>query len=475
MMKDWIPRTVCPLLYASSAMLVAGVAQAEIINVSPGYGTLPDAVEAAAPGDTLLLTDGSYEWDASNFVIDKSLTIRALDASTNPTVVFPTVHPYDVAFIYVDEYGTNVTFQGIHFTAAGTRSRVQTRGADSIQVLECTSSNVDWEIGAGTVTDPALGSVSRATVDAYFIGNSFSGGNWTSWGSTLLLSVSRQLVFAGNTVEWRTALPTWSVEDDGRGHILGNHIVAGSASTNLSLSGRFDVIGNTLQPFIGGGTTTSVGGWYPTILTVTGPTQIRNNLFNLPLPREPGVSGLPISYTAIDVQSAEQQVRIHNNVIDFGGLAYGPDGTRAAIELGTAAIVSGNVIVGGDLAAIHGANEDILQQAEISYNLCFDNGVDCGTADGNLEDDPLLDNADYRLGEGSPAVNAGPPALRFSDHDLSRNDLGIHGGPHPIDQFGVQLALPRVEPFLYPLFNATDDLTADNTLPIEILTVARLR
>ena len=51
-----------------------------MINVSPGRGTLQDALNDASAGDELVLANGTYTGSGSNVLeIDKDITIRALN------------------------------------------------------------------------------------------------------------------------------------------------------------------------------------------------------------------------------------------------------------------------------------------------------------------------------------------------------------------------------------------------------------
>lgn len=65
-------------LFGLSLLLLAAAgpnpsAQAAEIAVFPGYGTLPEAIANASPGDTLLLENADYRGD---IIINKSLTLR---------------------------------------------------------------------------------------------------------------------------------------------------------------------------------------------------------------------------------------------------------------------------------------------------------------------------------------------------------------------------------------------------------------
>ncbi|MEQ8547468.1 MAG: hypothetical protein RIC03_06140 [Cyclobacteriaceae bacterium] len=76
------------------------------------------------------------------------------------------------------------------------------------------------------------------------------------------------------------------------------------------------------------------------------------------------------------------------------------------------------------------------------YEKYFNNlysGAGHTTQYGNLfNTDPLFtdpENGDYTLQSGSPAIDAGDPAFFYQDLDLTRNDMGIYGGPYSFDQY----------------------------------------
>jgi hypothetical protein len=57
------------------------------------------------------------------------------------------------------------------------------------------------------------------------------------------------------------------------------------------------------------------------------------------------------------------------------------------------------------------------------------------TAHGNIREDPLfvdISESDYLLLPGSPCIDAGDSLEVYNDLDGSRNDMGIYGGPDPI-------------------------------------------
>jgi hypothetical protein len=78
----------------------------------------------------------------------------------------------------------------------------------------------------------------------------------------------------------------------------------------------------------------------------------------------------------------------------------------------------------GDPANVAITHNDVWRNVAGDYR---DMG-DLTGVDGNVSFDPLFaDSLDFRLRQGSPAVDAGNPL--FTDPDGGPSDLGITGGP----------------------------------------------
>ncbi|MBS3126369.1 T9SS type A sorting domain-containing protein [Candidatus Woesearchaeota archaeon] len=96
----------------------------------------------------------------------------------------------------------------------------------------------------------------------------------------------------------------------------------------------------------------------------------------------------------------------------------------------------------------------------IDYNLFFGNSIDVNGASlgtGNVFADPKLVNAaggDFRLQQGSPAINAGDPNVK--DKDGSRSDMGAYGGSAAIGDGGTSSPPPSEPPPSQPPPTTTD-------------------
>ncbi|MDY6834576.1 MAG: NosD domain-containing protein [Chloroflexota bacterium] len=159
-------------------------------------------------------------------------------------------------------------------------------------------------------------------------------------------------------------------------------------------------------------------------------------------------------WTTSGVLCSAGPLMIHNNVIteNYVGICVGQGGTPTIIN---------NTIVSNTASGItHGCpptSQTILnniivsngtgiwyycdpESGEISYNDVWENNTNYFDNDkpgsftpqpgtGEISEDPLFEDDDYHLSEGSPCIDAGHPGPEFSDPDGTRNDMGAYGGP----------------------------------------------
>jgi len=55
---------------------------------------------------------------------------------------------------------------------------------------------------------------------------------------------------------------------------------------------------------------------------------------------------------------------------------------------------------------------------------------------GEISQNPLFADSDYRLAEGSPCIDTGHPGTQYNDPDGTRNDMGAYGGPEAAGRGG---------------------------------------
>jgi hypothetical protein len=445
------------LCFALAAVLAASVANAAIITVNPGNGTLQAAIDSASSGDVLELVDGVYSNSNTSYevVSGKHLTLRARVGT-------------------VPQIAASIRLQSAHRLL--------------LQGLSFESSYNVTDFNGGNSTLILLQNTFRKDIRCYgvkciVIGNRFDAATTEGVESIIGGSSTTDVIFAGNEMLQRTypysGQSRFFVFNAATVHILGNHFNMDSGgwySTYPVLVGRgfATILGNRFTTSVDtGGINSNIRS--PSILRIENAAAlIRNNVFTLE--SADSVSGYPISsLRAIDLTAVGGDVRIHNNVIDFRNVNLGAQVNTAEGAIAIRRHVesaSGNVFRGLQHAAV---NVDAGIQATIADNLCYQIAGTCpGT--GAITANPLFVNAtanDYHLQAGSPAIDAGPQSPLLLDIDGTRNDIGVYGGPFDLDQFDVQRGIGSTQPYVYPLFDANRSIDGNGNLQIRLIGVAR--
>lgn len=147
------------------------------------------------------------------------------------------------------------------------------------------------------------------------------------------------------------------------------------------------------------------------------------------------------------VEIDDSNVTFNNNVVAFGD----SDGIR--LNFGADGVYENNIFYENGFAGEGSgfADTDDVTDAEIRYNICFNNsasdfylnGVDLTAQEANnlSPADPISNNfsanplffdptgGDFFLQGGSPAIQAGDPNPSFNNPNGTRNDIGAFGGP----------------------------------------------
>lgn len=404
--------------------LFSGLAQAAEVQVLPGNGTLAAAVLAAADGDTLVLSDGTYVGNG-DLVIDKSLTIRAINSAVDSLVTGGT--------FTIDAADSQVILQGVDFGVA-----VNVLAAADVKVLEGSFYNgVDLNVTAYATTEgdgtlmvignffsPGSLITTIYAYDAYIAGNIFEKGHIDS-------RVSAWIV--GNLIRGTQNTRAINFSTEGSVRILANRIFmydySSSGAPGIDISaGSALIAGNILQV-----------NWGSYNYAVRRGIQVSSSTF------------AKVINNVVDGVSLITQVGNSS----YGIVAYGE--------------VSGNIVTN-----LNSSNFNAIAGSGVENNLCFANRNNvCGSTPVLL--DPLVvDRIDYQLGINSPAIDAGSLNPAFADLDRTRNDIGAHGGPWDIAQYDAQRDPLYFGPYVYPMFEANAAFV-DGQLQIRAIGVARLR
>ena len=401
---------------------------AEIV-VPPGDGTLAAAVASSLAGDTLILQDGPYSGDVT---VNKSLTIRPLDRTTNAVIRDN---------LTIQGIDARVTLQGLKFLS--TTYLVQ---AAAIRLLEN-----EWVSGS-----IAAGDYRSADGD----GSLLIVGNQINDGQIEDIRIDGAYV-AGNVVVSRDGLDP-AVSAESYVWIVGNEFVQYGSNDSKAIT----VAGGTA--YIVANRVTCIGYKNSCIYSTASSALITDNIVKVYR------TDTLLSGSQIGVIASFGKAIIVNNVV-HGLSASTTIRSGSAISVSsTFARVAGNIIINYESTSATPINVTSVS-AEVTHNLCFNSTGACPAGVGNLNEDPrFVDLVDYELDVGSPAIDAGPPDDGLADLDRTRNDMGAYGGPWSIGQYDAQREPGNVAPYVYPLFS-TDTYLSNGVMEVRALGVARLR
>ena len=108
------------------------------------------------------------------------------------------------------------------------------------------------------------------------------------------------------------------------------------------------------------------------------------------------------------------------------------------VDAPAAQVIKNNIIVSNGTYGIF--CDAVSSTGNISYNDVWNNSInyfDQGTGapftplpgTGEIHQDPVFEDSDYHLAEGSPCIDTGAPGSKYNDPDGTRNDMGAYGGP----------------------------------------------
>lgn len=441
-------------------------AMAETINVAPGLNTLRAAVNNAAAGDILVLESGSYRLASTDdMLVDKSLTIRAINAAATPVIYFEGSSRNTTFAIEGD--GTDFILQGITLQRHNNaQAQLVVRGnVSSVALLENYFPNIYFSTQQVTDNDGNIATVDKLIV----VGNTMSGtsSQIVSWGA------EQEFLFAGNKLNYTTlGTANYGAEQN----IIGNNFIQ-SASTSLTIgdSHYARVIGNTFVQNHSFQTATSVSAMsFPVIARLTGRGDFSNNIVKQGL-NPFSATGTPNNYRTIYTNGSDWT--LSNNIFEQNQtILNSGGGNYPAFSFNSKTVFKNNVITGNLQPVLFELNGMEAQNFTLmANNLCFETEASCPDNNGNLNDkDPLfVDTVSYELDTLSPAIDAGLESDVYKDVDGSRTDIGAQGGVYPIAQFTAQLDSNATAPYFYPLFEANSSLSNTGELTVKAVAIAR--
>lgn len=426
----------------SILLLASNSAFSAITTVSPGGG-LQAAITAASEGDTILLESGVYTNADSQIEIGVSLTIKAASAAMSPIIQDSLVISGSIAI-------DRLTIQGIQVDYISTSSGQ----LNELEILESTL--------AGQTEIPSSSGLSKFTMIASTLACGWnnidiSAGDIVLTGNSICSELSNTFSATAQGNETITIVGNSFISQNGAGRTL---LVIANSAEALVASNRF------IEQWAKPGNTYSgdLISYYWMQSSNNERLTVKNNIFVAQTDRLTAGATL----RKISVLLNTTNLHFENNLVDAGNIniwvpSLGEAEQEGMMEYGavTPTTLKGNVFINynDNVLPLPATGIDVNPQ----FNLCFNNVTNCGTTNGNLDADPhLVDSIDYKLGVGSPAIDAGPVDAVLSDLDGSRNNIGPYGGSWSIDQYDAQRAPGAVGPYLYPVVDAAKGVANGN-------------
>ena len=374
----------CVTAYSPAADLIV-----EGNGVLPNFGTIQDAVTAAAPNDRIFIKNktGNIPYQ-ENVTIDKPIELLPFEPDGD-FLVFGnyTISANGTNFTVPDEsvriIGMNNLSGSINSTANNS-----TGNPIRIDVLGC-------QLVSGSITISGVGFISHIA------------GNWLASGSV----TTRAATIAGNLINGNITAndPAGTVVDD-TCYIVGNRL---TTNTGGVISGRISWNNNDQYFHIANNhiRSNSSSGLIQFAQILAGPGEnviVNNSLETTSSATNIGVNG---SLTV----PAGARLKIENNAMHEGFDGDDTGNTERAVSI--TGISSGALI-------------------EINYNI--HRGWEFGLANvlptqavmvGNVTASAAFDVDDVSgVCSSAEALNGGHPGTDYTDHDLTRNDVGVAGG-----------------------------------------------
>lgn len=432
---------------------------AEII-VEPGIGTLYEAYDNAAAGDTLLLKPGSYHFDSDNQRIyaEKPIHIKGMASRDD---------------VSIEKYSSQACFIGSSAAAA---------------VVEVTVENLTLNCSVAFDYGKQFNLINVVSSYSQSFGSSVEnvlilGGNFSNYFSIS----SNNSIVAGSIFTERFKVDTNAnnakvlgnlFSSTGRFYGFGNSAGTSNNYAPIQLGAKIiSFYGNTVENWLPEDSAEVLTSGIVSLSSFN--ADIRNNRFHIAQENNPDYSlssNKDNYYKAIYSTFESGSLTIENNVFHTGSTYKACDDIDSqncsTIYVKSNAKIRNNIFSGAEYRAVGFESQENENLSLISNNIFFGSSVTYEDR-GNLSADPLFADDQYRLTAESPAIDAGVDAVLLKDVDGTRSDIGVYGGLFPINQFDVQLEVDRTEPYLYPLMKAQSGYSSQGGLLIDYIGYAR--
>lgn len=454
------------LAICAFGVICATSVAAKTTLVFPGAGTLKAAITDAVNGDTLILRGGVY-FEDSEFYVTKSITIRSESLANKASIAFKQGYEFYVGDNTYSSCGLRISLIGLKFSGT---SIYESGCYNEFNLIQSEfSSSATLSVGHTNYANDQPTTIKR------IIGNDFNITN-------IYVSAGHIVYVAGNSISGK--LQAGGADNV---YVVGNrittpssyYVVSNSAidetgpALDVNANKKAYVIANDMNLNLYKSKSYDANFEYTSAVRVYGKfANIANNHINYNVVGDSSIDWQFGAEKLTGILTDAGFTEITNNLLEF------PDGLMEMEEASGGIVFStnvhgiayNNVVINMPVSAIYSATPEFI---DVANNICFQNGTDCGTENGNLSVDPLLDVTTYEPLNNSPAINAGRNVFRFYDIDGTIGDIGLYGGPYGYEQFQSQIDATD-EPYVYPIFHGIAPVDAEN-VSVQVMAVARMK
>jgi len=372
----------------------------ETLQVPQDHATIQEAIDAASPGDTVLVAPGTY-LESVQISGKPKLKLKGtvgnyddpLDATTNSII------DSEGDLVLKISTSANAVIDGLVLTGAD-RSLFGTYGGGIYNTSSdvVIKNNIIYKNKAASGAGILSSSAPRVLITENVIRNNhghYGGGISISTG---LADPESAAIISNNEIIDNYA---WN---SGGGIIMGNGYII--IENNLVRNNRSD--------------------WYFGIYASSANGIIRNNLI---------IDNYATYKSGGGITAKDSPLLIINNVIyrNRPNVAWGGVGGGIYVK-GTIVPEIKNNIIGANYHCGIYAPDDT--EPTLSYNNVYSQSTayeGCSPGLGAISEDPQfvsVGSSDFHLLPGSLCINAGDPDTVYNDPDSTRNDIGAYGGPY---------------------------------------------
>ncbi|MBT5750758.1 MAG: hypothetical protein HOI39_06505, partial [Flavobacteriales bacterium] len=342
------------------------------------YSTIQSAINASVNGDTILVSDGTYNENIT--ILAKSITIKSINGAGNTTI------NANGTVIFIQNTTDDVTIDGFTINS-------NSNGSGYANSAKCIAAEFSQVRIINNILNASSNNYQSTAVGVRLNDCDYSIISDNSMTSLL-------------TVNGNYSASAWGIGmDDSDALISGNNIfsqVSGFGGQPAPAQGIHHWQGCNSQIF--NNTIIAICPSYAEGISNTGQMRVYNNTIY--------VSSTNSSYVGKCIESWPNPEE--NNISIYGNILYG-DGSRSQ---GLGVSDGPNVFADYNCSYNHGSTfpDDI-------NNLL--------PGENNILSDPMFvnfNNYDFSLSGGSPCIDAGMTSDLYNDLDGSRNDMGSFGG-----------------------------------------------